>query len=519
MSTEIIKSKLKTFIIKKFKDSFVSVEHEDVGLIYVGNSLPYANSDYDVSVITDTEFDEKSAWDTMLIAKKINPGDVELVVEKSIWESGKKYKQFDDIVNIDDLMTSDVANNVLNMVVMNSEGNVYKCVSNNNSQISVSEPTNNYTLTDGFIETSDGYVWKYLYNIKQSNKFLTDSWMPVPFNKNNQGSIMGYDIDTSYNIEGSLNTIVVINGGNNYIHTVMAPSPYLSGSLSINLPNIDNVKVNMAISGVGILPETYITELITEFNIITLSQPITVDNDGTNNVSITTRIKIEGDGVDAIATTVLSGDVIEKIVVESIGTGYSKANVFIYGTSTDNVATARAILSPNFGHGYNPAVELASSNMMVIKRFGEIDSTENGLISNDISLRQYGLLMNPHKYNEDVQIDYYTSNNTISQTVDVTLESGSLYTLNDFVYQGSPSNPTFSANIVSQDSLIVKLTRCNGLLDIGSLLTNGVISRPVTAIKYPEMKPYSGEIMYINNIEKIQRADGQSEELKLIITV
>ena len=511
---------MKTYIIREFKEFFNDVKHNDTGFVFVGNIIPYANSDTNITEIYDTKVDERSAWESMIVAKKINPSDVELVAPRLNWTGNVTYKQYDDTISKEILLSSDPANNIFSMVVINSEGNIYKCLSNNLSRLSTQEPTNNYTITDGFIETSDGYIWKYLYNVKFSNKFLTNDWMPVPFTGDLTVITTEYNINNNSIIPGTINNIVVETGGNNYIHSTKTASSFGVGSSFINLNDIGNVAVNMSISGVGILPGTYITSITQETNSIFLSNK-TINNGGgvANNISITTRVDIIGDGVDALAEVILTGDSISKIMLDSIGSNYSRANVLIYGTATDNVAVVRPIFSYRYGHGYNPAIELASSNMMILKKFGEIDSTEEGVLSTDIIFRQYGVMMNPHIYGNTSIINYFSSNNTISQTYDLTLESGSLYNLNDFVYQGSPSEPIFSGIVVSQDALIVKLTSYKGKPDIGSLLTNGTISRPLSAVKLPGFEPYSGELLYITNIAPIQRSEGQSEEIKIIITV
>ena len=62
--------------------------------------------------------------------------------------------------------------------VVTDEYNVYQCLDNNNGGSSTVKPTG--TSYDA-IETTDGYVWKFLYNIPIAlrNKFLTDVYMPV----------------------------------------------------------------------------------------------------------------------------------------------------------------------------------------------------------------------------------------------------------------------------------------------------------------------------------------------------
>jgi hypothetical protein len=55
------------------------------------------------------------------------------------------------------------------MYVITSARNVYKCVSNNASANSTVEPSGDYTTSNGNISTGDGFVWKYMYNVKPSN--------------------------------------------------------------------------------------------------------------------------------------------------------------------------------------------------------------------------------------------------------------------------------------------------------------------------------------------------------------
>jgi hypothetical protein len=62
--------------------------------------------------------------------------------------------------------------------VVTDEFNVYQCLDNNKGALSTIKPTG---TTVDLIETNDGYIWKFLYNIPIAlrNKFLTDTYMPV----------------------------------------------------------------------------------------------------------------------------------------------------------------------------------------------------------------------------------------------------------------------------------------------------------------------------------------------------
>lgn len=68
--------------------------------------------------------------------------------------------------------------------VRNSYDQVFKCLSNNKSAVSTSMPTitiGGQLPENAFIETDDGYKWKYLYTIPsgQKRKFFDEDWMPV----------------------------------------------------------------------------------------------------------------------------------------------------------------------------------------------------------------------------------------------------------------------------------------------------------------------------------------------------
>ncbi len=88
--------------------------------------------------------------------------------------------------------------------VMTDEFNVYKCLDNNNNSPSTVKPTGTQIEP---IVLSDGYVWKYMYNVPIGlrNKFLTGDQIPVTSALTNQ----------FYN-NGSLDTISILNKGAGY---------------------------------------------------------------------------------------------------------------------------------------------------------------------------------------------------------------------------------------------------------------------------------------------------------------
>jgi hypothetical protein len=158
---------------------------------------------------------------------------------------------------------------------------------------------------------------------------------------------------------------------------------------------------------------------------------------------------------------------------------------------------------------------------MLIARVGELDSTENGLISTDTSFRQISLLRDPYKYGQDERVNILTANVAISQTFNLGIVAGSNYLLNEFVYQGpSFDDATAYGFVYSQATNLVRVTQVKGTFTPGLSLTglNSGTSRIVTTVTDPEFEPYTGDILYIENDVATQRADGQAENIKLIIS-
>jgi hypothetical protein len=513
---------------EQFKEAFSEPEPSTLGYVFIGNHLEWDNDDAP-PIPKDTVSQEKSVWDNMFAAKKITGNEVELVVEKNLWTNNTKYRQYDDLIELEDLLTANTEQNLKPIYVMNSENNVYLCICNNVSTLSTIEPTGKNLTSNGNIQTSDGYFWKYLYNVKPSNRFLTNNWMPVPTST----SKLDFDTSPVIAVDGELLKIVMTNRGSGYIHSNVTVLPFETGCTVLSITSTtDNVSPNiasaiasiqnMSITGPGIPGLTHISSIDDVNLTITLSNATTANGGGTNSgneLNVQTRVVIDGDGTSAVASPRLLGNTIDKIVVTSYGRNYSSANVIIYGTGTG--ASARVVLPPKFGHGFNSAKQLGASNVMITMRIGEIDSSEGGLISVDTTFRQYGLLRDPYKYGSTTPSVNPSSNTVISQTTNITLISGPTYNLNEFVYQGtSPELSTFSGFVNDYTDNQVRLTRVLGKPQVGAPLkglNTNPAGRTVVSIINPELQPFTGDILFVDNITKTQRTDGQAENLKFVI--
>lgn len=91
-----------------------------------------------------------------------------------------------------------------NFYIMTDDFNVYKCLDNNNDSPSTIKPSGTSVNP---ILTSDGYIWKYMYNvpINLRNKFFTDEHIPVVSALTNQ-----------FYSNGTVDNIIINNKGQNY---------------------------------------------------------------------------------------------------------------------------------------------------------------------------------------------------------------------------------------------------------------------------------------------------------------
>ena len=510
---------------EQFKESF-SETSPTISYVFIGNHLPYANESVP-SDIEDTIKDEKTVWNNMIGGKKITGNDVEHVIPRIDWTSNTKYKQYDDISNYESLLTSNTTLNLKPMYVITSQRSVFMCLSNNTSANSTVEPTGDYSTSNGVIDTSDGYRWKYLYNIKPSNKFITDDWIPVP-TSNIQ---LDYTISSLGIVDGELTTIDVINGGSGYRHANVNVVSFVSGTNRLqisnttivlnnfNIPSLSNL-TNMSISGQGIRPATYISSVNVASGFLTLSTETNGSGGNTSPLSLTSRVDIQGDGTRAEGRVYLneSGNV-ANIKVTTVGINYSFANAVVYGSGTG--ANTRVILGPKYGFGYNPAKQLGAKNIMVSVRVGEIDSTEGGVISSNTNFRQYGILRDPHKYGETSVVSSANANAAITQTTNLNMVAGANYQQNEFVYQGTITNPSAYGYVIEESVSegIVYLSGVRGIIVPGLNLlgANSAVQRTVVSVKKPEFQPFSGDILHVENVTAIDREDGQAEDIKFVL--
>jgi len=511
----IITDQLRILNAKEFVTSVASTSNT----YYTFVGLPNATQ---VSSTWDTtppdprdNFDEENNyWDTIIALKKVNSSDVKQVIRKVTWQSGITYDMYRHDIKAENPSKPSNAISLYdaNYYVVNSDYRVYICLQNGTNpenpsgRASLDEPTFTDLEPREAGTSGDGYVWKYLYTIKPSDiiKFDSTNFMPVPLNWET----------------GTDNSAVRDNAAT-------------SGQLKI---------VTITNRGVGL---------------------------GTANRTYT-RVPIKGDGTGAEATVVINNNSkVESVTISSGGSGYTFGTLDI---SAGNVPTGTTspvfdvIIPPQDGHGANIYRELGARNALIYSRIENDTENPDFITGNQIS--RIGIIQNPEAYNSSQNLDLdkasavyalkltgigyssttFTPDSFITQTIGVgstavgrvisydqttgvlkywqdrttagfntngTKNTSPIY---GFVLNRFTANPNGgSINILGGSSTLSIQTSFTGISTVINNRTYYLGQTFIQGIAEPEVKKYSGNIIYVDNRPSITRSSSQKEDIKVIL--
>jgi hypothetical protein len=249
---------------------------------------------------------EVACRDDMLYIKKLTPNDVSLVIPRYDWTTGTVYDQWDD----SQVMTGKM------FFVVNSDFNVYKCIDNVEGAVSTVMPASVDLVP---FRTTDGYLWKYMYNIPlfKRTKFMSPDWIPVQ-----------KAISNSFYNKGALQKAVVTNGGSGYddvVHTTMAVTGTTAGSsasIAIGSVSVSNGEIETLVindGGTSYIVGTSITITKTLGGVRKFSAVTEYEAD--NTASVITTIA-SNSGTNAVIKLILTSGVITNYVIVDPGYGY-----------------------------------------------------------------------------------------------------------------------------------------------------------------------------------------------------
>ena len=458
---------------------------------------------------------ENEYWDTMIALKKVDTTDIKQVVKKNTWTSGITYDMYRNDIKAENPSkpSNAITLYAANYFVVNEDYKVYICLQNGTDpdnpegKASLDQPTFTDLEPRSAGSSGDGYVWKYLYTIKPGDivKFDSTDFMPVPADwaTNSADAAVRDNASTS----GQLKIVTVTNRG----------------------------------VGLGTANQTY------------------------------TKVPINGDGQGAEATVVInSSSKVESVTVSKGGSNYSFGTLDLAegGVPTGTSAAAfNVIIPPQGGHGADIYRELGAKNALVYARI-ENDAENPDFITGQ-EFARVGIVQNPEAYNstENLELDKasavyalrltgagastatFTADAFVTQTIGVgSTAVGRVISYDQttsvlkywqdrstagFNTNGSANtDPTygfqmdrFTANIKSGGSFSITggsetlsiSTSFTGLSTVINSRTYYLGQSFTAGVANPEVKKYSGDIIYVDNRPSITRSTNQKEDIKVIL--
>jgi hypothetical protein len=237
---------------------------------------------------------------------------------------------------------------------------------------------------------------------------------------------------------------------------------------------------------------------------------------GYDTVNAVVTVTVTGDGIGARAAANVINGSIHDIIVTSPGGNYTYANVVVTSAIGGNANVTWAT-SPVGGHGFDPISELGCGHIMLTAQF---DGDEDGHVPTDIDYHQVGLLVNPTTR----QFNPYPANGAIySTTTNIVVAPGSDsgYVADEFVYQGSLTDPTFYATVLSFDagSNLIKLINTSGTPSNNSPLfgQSSKVTRTLLSYSIPNFAVHSGYMIYVENRSGVQRSADGIEQFRFVL--
>jgi hypothetical protein len=387
---------------------------------------------------------EIDIWKNMVGAKKVLATDFRHVVPRVTWTANTYYNQWDH-----------QNTELTDFYVLTSNNNVYKCLSNNFQSKSTVMPVDVDTVAP--VETTDGYLWKYLYTLSNEEvlRFLTDDYMPVRKIIDSDGSLQ-WQVQQA-TTEGAIYSIKITNGGDGY-------------------SNVSNLNIYVYGDGTGAAATATINTISNTVNSISMT------TFGANYTTATVRIT-GGGGANAKATAILSpanghgSDPIYELKASNL-----LLDMRVFGTEDDK---------------YPPYTQFRQISLLKDPvKFGTSTVSTNTTVS-----QTYDMSMYNYAVSVGVPTDY---------NVNEIVYQGTSY-----------SDSVFSARVAHWDAEnnTVRTTQYKGEANTTESLygLQTVTNKIVGSIFHPELEPNSGEILYVDNFTPITKDPDQIDDLKIVI--
>jgi hypothetical protein len=517
----IITDQLRILNAKNFVAAATSSTNSYYSFVGLPNATNYSSTwDQNPPSPKDSFEQEDDYWDTMIALKKISSSDVRQVIRKITWASGTTYDMYRHDISRTNTSKPSGATNLYsaNYYVINEDYRVYICLQNGvdpenpTGKPSLDQPTFTDLEPRTAGDSGDGYIWKYLYTIKPSDIVRFDSTNFIPVPKDWSSNSIDAAIRNNAATSGQIKIVTITNRG----------------------------------VGLGTANRTY------------------------------TQVPIKGDGSGAEATIVVNSDSkVDSITISKGGSGYSYGTVDLVSGNVPTGETSpvfNVIIPPHGGHGADIYRELGAYNVLVYSRIE--NDTENPDFITGNQIARVGIVENPQVFGASTNLTLdkasavyalkltgegyssasFTPDSRITQTIALgstavgrvvsydqttgVLKYWQDKSLVGFNSDGSlKTDPTygyqlnrFTANPSSGGSVNI----IGGSVTLGIDTNFGTQSNPglstvinsrtyylgqsfINGVSNPEVKKYSGNIIYVDNRPSITRSTNQKEDIKVIL--
>lgn len=354
-------------------------------------------SDSEAATAVDSDLETQQVYTNMIAGSKLTVNDVVVMIDRQTWSTGTVYQQY----------SRGQKTKAFVCVEQGSTKYVYKCLNNDNGSQSTEIPTG--TDTQPF-ETSDGYVWQYMFAVDENKftQFATDTFIPF----------VEDTAVTQAAVGGTIDSITITDPGFGYTNQ-------LQGTFRVEDVNAGN-STSYKLDATGSSTDDFYNGCMIE--VITPSSPafgqmIRIDDyDGTTRVATLntgfTNTPEIGDvyqvspaisfitnstpNVEAKARAIIVNESVESIVFADRGSGYRDTSAVVETHSS--VGAASAVIEPNTspskGHGADIVAETSRRAVCIEKEINFADlSIEQ---TNDV--RTVSLVFDPQFDNVQVTL-------------------------------------------------------------------------------------------------------------------
>lgn len=522
MPTSSLSTEINYRNARQFVDAVVN-DSTKTFYVFVGRPQAWPNDNVP-PVVTSTLTSEYNAWYDITAMKRIRQQDIRLGFKRIDWVSGITYTEYSPDI---DLSTT-------SFYVFTNENKLYKCITNNNNSPSTVKPTH---ITADIQKLSDGYRWKYMFSLSDSlmRKFAVSSYLPIGsddtvINSASKGSIehlklvsggTGYTANSSALLGTSIP--VFVNGDGDRVATAMC-NIVTSGGAVQSIERITDPG-----KGYPTPPEEYVPVMIRQISTTgAVESAFGIAKTNIDGAIVSVEIVIGGSGYVSGAAYIVhssckgyaetnSAGVIKNVEVSN---GYAGHN-FRYAVATvvgpsAIPAVIKPVISPFNGHGFSPERELFAKYVLINLRIAYAEGQGDFTVQNDF--RRIGLIENPYAYGTT---NIATDNTLSAQRVLVLNGIQGTFSADNSIYGQSTGAKGFFIDLVNTNQLrYIRDTEIANTIDfsVGEVIrSSSGATATISQIIDPEVEPYSGDILFINNRVAIDRKIDQIETISLVL--